>query len=70
MAEELGVPLLGQIPIVQSICEGGDSGVPVALDPDTMTGAAFRTLAQRTVEEVARRNATQAPTERVQVKKH
>lgn len=70
LAEELGVPLLGQIPIVQSICEGGDSGVPVALDPDTMTGAAFRTLAQRTVEEVARRNATQAPTERVQVKKH
>lgn len=70
LAEELGVPLLGQIPIVQSICEGGDSGVPVALDPDTMTGAAFRTLAQRTVEEVERRNATQAPTERVQVKKH
>lgn len=69
LAEELGVPLLGQIPIVQSICEGGDSGVPVALDPDTMTGAAFRALAERTIEEVNRRNATQAPTARVQVKK-
>lgn len=30
LAEEMNVPLLGQIPIVQSICEGGDKGVPVA----------------------------------------
>ena len=33
---ETGVPLLGQIPIVQSICESGDAGHPVALD-DTIT---------------------------------
>ena len=32
LAEEMNVPLLGQIPIVQSICEGGDNGTPVALD--------------------------------------
>ena len=31
LAEELNVPLLGQIPIVQSICENGDKGTPVAL---------------------------------------
>ena len=41
-AEELNIPLLGQIPIVQSICEGGDSGKPVALNPDSITGQAFR----------------------------
>ena len=34
LAEELNIPLLGQIPIVQSICEGGESGKPVALNPD------------------------------------
>ena len=49
LAEELGVPLLGQIPIVQSICEGGDNGEPVALNPDTITGLAFRNLAQSVV---------------------
>ena len=36
LAEELKVPLLGQIPIVQSICESGDKGTPVALDSDTV----------------------------------
>ena len=49
LAQELGVPLLGQIPIVQSICEGGDNGEPVALNPDTITGLAFRNLAQSVV---------------------
>lgn len=44
MADKYGIPLLGQIPIVQSICEGGDSGEPVALSsrPD---GLAFLDLA-------------------------
>ena len=50
MAEEMELPLLGQIPLVQGICEGGDSGVPSALDPSSVTGAAFRALAHRLVE--------------------
>ena len=33
MAEELGIPLLGEIPLVQSICEGGDQGTPIVLQP-------------------------------------
>ena len=41
LAEEMNVPLLGQIPIVQSICEGGDNGTPVVLDGDSVTGRAF-----------------------------
>ena len=45
LAEELKVPLLGQIPIVQSICESSDKGTPVALDSDTITGRAFLQLA-------------------------
>lgn len=67
LAEELGIPLLGQIPVVQSICEGGDAGTPVALNPDTLTGRAFSELADHVVEQVAIRNATMAPTKRVEV---
>lgn len=69
LAEELNVPLLGQIPIVQNICEGGDSGVPVALNPDTITGAAFRSLAENVVEQIDLRNENLAPTQRVVVTK-
>ena len=69
LAEELGIPLLGQIPIVQSICEGGDNGTPVALNPDTITGAAFRRLAENVVAQVDYRNANIAPSERVVIQK-
>ena len=69
LAEELDIPVLGQIPIVQSICEGGDSGVPVALDPDTITGQAFRTLAENVVKQVDYRNEHLAPTQKVNVTK-
>jgi len=65
LAEELGTPLLGQIPIVQSICEGGDNGTPVALDSDSITGAAFRSLAESLVERTDKRNQSAAPTTRV-----
>lgn len=67
LAEELNIPLLGQIPIVQSICEGGDSGEPVALRADTITGAAFRHLAENVVRQVDYRNTNLAPSERVNV---
>lgn len=50
LAEELNVPLLGQIPLVQSICNGGDAGMPVALYPNTMTGQAFMALADAVLE--------------------
>ena len=41
LADEKGLRLLGQIPIVQSIMEGGENGSPVALDEDSVTGQAF-----------------------------
>ena len=49
LAEELQVPLLAQIPLVQSICESGDAGEPVALHEDSPTGQAFLSLAQAVV---------------------
>ena len=64
LAEKTGVPLLGQIPVVQSICEGGDNGHPVALD-SSASGEAFMTLADALVEQVELRNRDQKPTERV-----
>ena len=65
LAEELNVPLLGQIPLVQSICESGDSGAPAALNPDTITGAAFRQLAANVVKRIEYRHKHLAPTQRV-----
>lgn len=67
LAEELNKPLLAQIPLVQSIREGGDEGEPVATNPDSMTGMAFRTLAENVVRETERRNAEQPPTEAVKM---
>ena len=70
LAEEMQVPLLGQIPIVQSICEGGDSGEPVALNFDSITGSAFRSLAEEVVKQVEWRNEKLPPTQKVEVSKH
>ena len=67
LAEELNIPLLGQIPIVQSICEGGDNGKPVALNPDSITGQAFQKLAENVVKQIDYRNEHLDPTRRVQV---
>lgn len=67
LAEEMEVPLLGQIPIVQSICEGGDQGTPVALNEESITGQAFLQLARRVVEQVDRRNEERAPTKIVEI---
>ena len=69
LAEEMNVPLLGQIPIVQSICESGDKGTPVALDENTVTGRAFLQLAASVVRQVDKRNVEMAPTEVVKMHK-
>ena len=69
LAEELNVPFLGQIPIVQSICEGGDNGTPVACDENTITGKAFAELAQSVVEQVNIRNTTLPETKKVEIKR-
>jgi ATP-binding protein involved in chromosome partitioning len=48
LADELGVPLLGQIPLVTALREGGDVGAPVTVtDPTSEAALAFETLAKR-----------------------
>lgn len=55
LAKERGVPLLGQIPLVQSVCESGDAGRPAALNADTVMGQAFRQLAAAVQERLEKR---------------
>jgi ATP-binding protein involved in chromosome partitioning len=68
LAQEMNVPLLAQIPVVQSICESGDNGLPAALDVASPTGQAFLSLAQSVVTVTNRRNVEQEKTKRVSVK--
>ena len=68
LAEEKNISLLGQIPIVQSIREGGDNGEPVALLSDTMTGIEFAKLAKNVICAVNSRNENQESTKRVKMK--
>lgn len=67
LAEELGIPLLGQIPVVQSIREGGDAGRPIAVDENSITGIAFHRLAQEVIVRVNQRNTQMDPTKKVEI---
>jgi ATP-binding protein involved in chromosome partitioning len=57
LAEEYDLPFLGQIPLVQSIREGGDRGVPVMLSEENITRQAFENFAAQVVRSVSMRNA-------------
>lgn len=57
LADEYDLPFLGQIPLVQSIREGGDSGVPIMMSDDTVTKKAFEEFAGYVVRSVSMRNA-------------
>jgi len=69
LAEELNVPLLGQIPLVQSIREGGDEGRPIAFNQDSILSLAFNDLAKNVVERVNFRNETMEATKKVEMTK-
>jgi ATP-binding protein involved in chromosome partitioning len=65
LAEQKNIPLLGQIPLVQSIREGGDNGTPAAIDATTPTGKAFKDLTDKVLEQLEIRNNTLDPTKQV-----
>jgi ATP-binding protein involved in chromosome partitioning len=67
LAEEYEMPLLGQIPLVQSIREGGDAGVPAMVSDDAISKAAFIEFASKTIRSIAMRNAKMKPTQVVQM---
>jgi ATP-binding protein involved in chromosome partitioning len=57
LADEYDLPFLGQIPLVQSIREGGDTGLPIMMSDDLVTRKAFEGFASYVVRSIAMRNA-------------
>jgi ATP-binding protein involved in chromosome partitioning len=57
LADEYDIPFLGQIPLVQSIREGGDEGIPVMVSNDMVTKKAFEDFAGAAARSIAMRNA-------------
>lgn len=67
LAEDSDVPFLGEIPLVQSIRESGDSGYPAVMKDD-ITAESFRVLAETLARQIAIRNASDEKTKVVEVK--
>lgn len=68
LAEKMGVPFLGEVPIEQQLREGGDSGKPIVVENSSaLSSKAFTELSQRVAQQVAIRNATAEPTEKVEI---
>ncbi len=67
LAEDLNVPFLGELPLVQSIREAGDLGRPAALQTATVLEQAFEKITQNVVTEVVRRNDDLPPTEAIKI---
>ncbi|NRR90061.1 Mrp/NBP35 family ATP-binding protein [Winogradskyella undariae] len=67
LAEDLKVPFLGEIPIVQSIREAGDIGRPAALQTATPTEAAFEAITRDVVQQVVDRNDALPATEAIKI---
>ena len=67
LAQDLSVPFLGEIPLVQSIREAGDVGRPAALQTATPTEEAFEELTKSVVQELVNRNKELPPTEAIKI---
>jgi len=67
MAAEFDIPFLGAVPLVQSIREGGDTGVPAVLSDESAARDALQQIADNVARAVSVRNATGAPTRVVQM---
>ena len=67
LAEEYDLPFLGQIPLVQSIREGGDQGVPSMMSDDEISKKAFEDFTAHVVRSVSMRNANMKSVEIAEV---
>ncbi|MDB9782990.1 Mrp/NBP35 family ATP-binding protein [Winogradskyella sp.] len=67
LAEDLKVPFLGEVPLVQSIREAGDIGRPAALQTETPIEAAFKAITRDVVEQVVSRNEDLPATEAIKI---
>jgi len=67
LAQDLNVPFLGEVPLVQSIREAGDYGRPAALQTASPLEKVFEEITRNVVEETVKRNETLAPTEAIKI---
>ena len=67
LAEDLDIPFLGGVPLVQSIRESGDVGRPAAMQTATPTEEAFEQVTKNVVEQTVRRNENLPPTEAIKI---
>jgi ATP-binding protein involved in chromosome partitioning len=67
LSEDLQIPFLGELPLIQSIREAGDIGRPAALQTATILEQAFEKLTQNVVQELVRRNDDLPPTEAIKI---
>ena len=67
LSERMGVALLGEIPLVQSVREAGDVGRPAALQDHTPVSEAFESLTKEVVSELVKRNESLPPTEAIRI---
>jgi ATP-binding protein involved in chromosome partitioning len=68
LADKFNVPVLGQIPLVQKIREGGDSGRPIMMDESQLVSSAFFSAAENLAQQIAIRNANLPKTEPVKMR--
>ena len=67
LAEQSNLPLLGQIPLVQSVREAGDAGRPAILQESTPQALAFNEFADNVVSQINMRNIEKDPTKKVEI---
>lgn len=67
LSEDLKVPLLGEIPLIQSVREAGDVGRPAALQDNTILEDIFTQITRNTVQQVVNRNTNLPPTEAIKI---
>jgi ATP-binding protein involved in chromosome partitioning len=68
LAEELGVPFLGEVPIEEALRESGDRGAPIVVrEPERASARALRLVAERAAQQVSIRNADLPPTQQVEI---
>jgi ATP-binding protein involved in chromosome partitioning len=67
LAEDMEIPFLGEIPLVQGIREAGDVGRPAALQKDTPSALAFEEATQKMVSQLVLRNTNLPPTEAIKI---
>lgn len=67
LADDLAVPFLGEVPLVQSVREAGDYGRPAAMQDNSIVATVFESITRNVVQQVVHRNEALPPTEAIKI---